>query len=167
MEPIPSSYRLLRLVESESMRQIIDLPTTLGHVNASTCGFFASKGQCGRRLRNLPHTSVFGSSEVQGKFVICRPDSGFAFSRPAVLLAKTGCGRRCLIFPALPGNGRYGSGVRGEEWCARQEKSTEEKAIQWPTAVLGSVVGVTAAASLYRMRSARHNSPFGIFERRL
>ena len=33
--------------------------------------------------------------------------------------------------------------------------------------VLGSVMGIAVAASLYRMRSARHNSPLGIFERRL
>lgn len=58
MEPIPGSYRLLRLVESESMRQIINLPTTQGYVNASTRCFFAKKVRCGLEFRNLPHTSV-------------------------------------------------------------------------------------------------------------
>lgn len=40
------------------MRQNSDLLTTLEHINASTCGFFAPKGRCGRGFRNLPHTSV-------------------------------------------------------------------------------------------------------------
>lgn len=166
MEPIPSLCRLLRLVESESMRQIIDLSTTPGYVNASTCGIFAGKGRCGLGFRNLPHTSVLG-------FRKCGENHELP-TRPR-LYASTTCGfvgkNRVMLgayrfFPHFLENGRYDSGVRGEEWCTRQ-KSTEEKAIQWPTAVLGSVVGVTVAASLYRMRSARHNSPFGIFERRL
>ena len=51
-------------------------------------------------------------------------------------------------------------------WCARQ-KSAEKRAIKRQSVVLGSVMGIAVAASLYRMRSARHNSPLGIFERRL
>lgn len=40
------------------MRQILDMPTTQENGNASTCGYFARKGRCGRGFRNLPHTSV-------------------------------------------------------------------------------------------------------------
>lgn len=65
-----------------------------------------------------------------------------------------------LRFPRTSGNGRYGCGVHGK-------KSAEKRAIKRQSVVLGSVMGIAVAASLYRMRSARHNSPLGIFERRL
>ena len=65
-----------------------------------------------------------------------------------------------LFFPRTSGNGRYGCVVHGK-------KSAEKRAIKRQPVVLGSVMGIAVAASLYRMRSARHNSPLGIFESRL
>ena len=102
----------------------------------------------------------FENSEVRGKTEFRQPDPGYSLSRPAFLTPKFGlCSAGC-DFPRTSGNGRYGCGVHGK-------KSTEKRAIKRQSVVLGSVMGIAVAASLYRMRSARHNSPLGIFERRL
>ena len=152
-------YWLLRLSEFGSMRQNPDLLTTLEHTNASACGFFARKGRCGRGFRNLPHTSV-----LRIRKCVERPSS--ANQTPVIpfvtcgLTPKLVCARLVAIFPRTSGNGRYGCVVHGK-------KSAEKRAIKRQPVVLGSVMGIAVAANLYRMRSARHNSPLGIFESRL
>ena len=40
-----------------SMGLILNMPSTPGYRNASTCGFSARKGRCAHGFRNLPHTS--------------------------------------------------------------------------------------------------------------
>ena len=87
MEPIQSSFRLLRPVESESMRQIINLPTTHGYVNVSTCVFFACKGRCGRRVLIFPHTS--GIRTKMARYVPRQPDISEAITSSVIEFSHT------------------------------------------------------------------------------
>lgn len=153
-------YWLQGLAESGSMRQNLDLLTTLEHTNDSTCCFFARKGRCVLGVPEFATYFRFENSEVRGKTEFRQPDPGYTLSRPAVLTPKFGLRSAGSDFPRTSGNRRYGCGVHGK-------KSTQKRAIKRQPVVLGNVMGIAVAASLYRMRSARHNSPLGIFERRL
>lgn len=104
MEPIQSSFRLLRPVESESMRQIINLPTTHGYVNVSTCVFFACKGRCGLWFLNLPHTFVLRIRKCGEKPRSADQTPVLRFHDLRFCHQKSCRARRLLIFPHTSGN---------------------------------------------------------------
>lgn len=108
----------------------------------------------------MPHTSVIRIWKCWERPSSANQTPVIPFRDLRFCGQKNGLWSTVSDFPRTSGNGRYGCGVRGV-------KSTEKKAIKRQPVVLGSVVGIAVAASLYRMRSARHNSPLGIFERRL
>ncbi len=95
-------YWLQGLAESGSMRQNLDLLTTLEHTNDSTCCFFARKGRCVLGVPEFATYFRFESSEVRGKTEFCQPDPGYTLSRPAVLTLKFGLRSAGSDFPALP-----------------------------------------------------------------
>lgn len=85
------------------MRQILNMPSTPGYRNASTCGFSARKGRCAHGFRNLPHTSV-------QRFRKCGKNPRSTDQTPVLRFRdlrfccrKSGCARRFPIFPRTSG----------------------------------------------------------------
>ena len=85
------------------MRQILNMPSTPGCRNASTCGFSARKGRCARGFRNLPHTSVRRFQKCGEKSRSADQNSVLPFRDLRFCCKKSSCARQVSIFPRTSG----------------------------------------------------------------